>query len=62
MEYYEIAIKHCQDSRDLYRCVTRVRGSIAVTDLNTTVWVYGDMTKEEYDEVIRICEKFGEVE
>lgn len=62
MDYHEISIKHCTDSKDLYRCITKVRGSISVTDLGNTVWVYGDMTQEEFDEVIRICEKFGEVD
>lgn len=62
MEYYELRIINCDDSRDLYRCLTKIRGSIAVTDLGKSVYVYGEMTTEEFTEITRICEKFGEID
>ena len=45
--YQEICIKGCTDSRQLYIDVTKIRSSVSVTDLGTSVWVYGDMTQEE---------------
>lgn len=63
--YREIQIKKASqsaDSRELYRRVTKIREEVSVTDLGTTIWVYGDMTQEEFDEVIVICEEYGDVD
>lgn len=60
--YQELKLTGCTDSRQLYVEVTRVRGSVSVTDLGNSVWVYGEMTQEEFDRIIVICQKYGDIE
>lgn len=62
MEYHEIKLVNCTDSKVLYQKLTRIRGSIAVMDLGDSVYVYGDMTQTEFDAVVRTCLQFGEIE
>lgn len=60
--YQEICVKGCTDSKQLYVDVAKIRSSVSVTDLGTSVWVYGDMTQEEFDEIIRICQCYGDID
>lgn len=61
--YREIQIKkpdRSKDSKELYIRVSSVKGDISVTDLGTTIWVYGDMEQSIFGIVICICQEYGE--
>lgn len=62
MEYHELKLSNCSDSKLLYRKLTRIRGSISVTDLGTSVYVHGEMTQTEFDAVVKTCLQFGDIE
>ena len=62
MEYQEIKLVNCTDSKLLYQMLTRIRGSIAVTDLGESVYVHGEMTQTEFNAVVNTCLQFGEIE
>lgn len=62
MEYRDIVIFGCKDSKELYRRVSSVNNNINVIDAGDKTYVYGDMSQEDYDIVIHICHEYGDIE